>query len=183
MIRLSFRRLARSGSQPRPFAPPASSVCPPRPRPSTPPNPRQARRQARVQTGREGRGFEALPGRDLRRLERVRRRSGQGAHLLHPRAAEIARTREPQARSGLCVHLGPAGRRGAQRSLVHHGLRHLAGGARRRARRQDAKSKSKARRRTPSAAAPVALVDDRRRSRCCPRAGTCGSRTRRRRAR
>ena len=84
-------------------------------------------RQACAQIGREGGGVQAIAGRDLRRLERLRRRSRQGTHLLHPRPAEIARTREPDPRSGLCVHLRPSVGRGAQRSVLHHGLRRRGG--------------------------------------------------------
>ena len=40
---------------------------------------------------------------------------------------EIARTCEPQTRSGLRVHFRPPGRRRAQRSVVHHGLRRCGG--------------------------------------------------------
>ncbi len=68
---------------------------------------------------------QARARRQLRRLERLRRPDRQGAHLLHAGAAEIARALEPQARSRLRLHLRPAGGGRAQRSVVHHGLRHL----------------------------------------------------------
>ena len=134
----------------------------------------------------EGGGLQALPGRDLRRLERVRRRSRQGTHLLHPCATEIARTREPQARSGLCVHLRPPGGRGAQRSVVHHGLRRRGG--RRRRIKADAKpgekaSKSERQIEDVRRARPRSPWSTRRRSRCYRRAETSGSRTQRKRAR
>ena len=52
---------------------------------------------------------------------------GKGRICYTLAAAENARAFEPQARSGLRIHLRPPGGRGAQRSVVHHGLRHRGG--------------------------------------------------------
>ena len=81
-------------------------------------------------------------------------------------AAENARAREPQARSGLRVHLRPPGRGRAQRSVVHHGLRRRGGRGRHRSEaRPEAGREARNEDRTPSrkrsaGPAPVALVDE-----------------------
>ena len=81
-----------------------------------------AKKAEKEKDSKDAAGKPALVG-ELRRLERLPQPVRQVAHLLHARPAEDARSRGPQARSRLCLHLRAAGRGRAQRGLVHHGLR------------------------------------------------------------
>ena len=158
----------------------------------------RARRSRDQEDRQEGRRNEARPCREFRRLERLCRPGRQGTHLLHAGAAEIARALEPQSRSRLRLHLRPARGRGAQRSVVHHGLRRLrrdGGGShfrdqvRRQARFQAGGETVKIRSQESGREIesqvdrrPQSLRSTKRPSTSCPRAPISGSRMQRARA-
>ena len=104
---------------------------------------------------------QAGAGRLLRRLERLPQPVGQEQGLLRARPAQAARPRRSQARPRLRVHLRAAGRRRAQRSVAHHGLRRRRAGAADSDAKdsgEDAKDKKKDKKNEP--VAPTAEVGD-----------------------
>ena len=144
-------------------------------------------RRGRDQEDREGRGGKAQSRRHLRRLERVREPDRQGAHLLCPCPAEDEGAGEPEARSGLRLHLRPPLGGRAQRGVVHHGLRRFGRGGHgsqdgrqirreargegeRRSLRRPRRRQSRRRSRSPRRLRPSA----RRPSTSCPRAPISG---------